>query len=189
MRVISGAARGTVLFSPQGDKTRPTSDFVKENLFNIIRADIIGARFLDLFAGTGAIGIEALSRGAAFAVFVEVSPKCFSVIRRNLEKTRFVSHASIVKSDVVTAVKKLNGQHFDLIFLDPPYLRDFTDKALREIVEQDILSKDGYIILEMSKMDKPPQVTGLTIFREKEYSGTRLVFYEIHTEVNDEVII
>ena len=178
MRVISGTARGCALFSPQGTKTRPTSDFVKENLFNLIRGDVYEANFLDLFAGTGAIGIEALSRGAEAATFVDVSPKCVAVIKRNLEKTRLDRQAVVMKSDVATAINKLSGQKFDLIFLDPPYLQGFADRVLTAIVAQGLLAGGGYVIMEMSKLDDVPEIEGLIIFKEKEYSGTRLVFYE-----------
>jgi len=181
MRVISGAARGVGLFSPKGDKTRPTSDFVKENLFNIIRDDVGGARFLDLFAGSGAIGIEALSRGAASAVFVDVSQKCVDLVRRNLEKTRLKDVATVIKADALLAPKKLAGQKFDLIYLDPPYFADFAPfvvKVLQEICDKDILEDSGYIILEMSREVATPQVAGLKVFRDKGYSGTRLVFME-----------
>ena len=181
MRVISGVAKGVSLFSPQGTKTRPTSDFVKENLFNIIRDDVRGARCLDLFAGSGAIGIEALSRGAEAVTFVDVSQKCVDLVRRNLEKARLKEAAIVLKSDALLAVKKLEGQKFDIIFLDPPYFADFAPfavKVLNEICSRDILEDSGYIILEMSKEITPPKIVGLEIFDEREYSGARLIFME-----------
>ena len=181
MRVISGTARGTGLFSPQGTETRPTSDFVKESLFNIIQADLGGASFLDLFAGSGAIGIEALSRGASSATFVDISQKSISLIKRNLAKTRLEQRASIIKSDTGAAIKKIagGGQKFNIIFLDPPYFEGLVEKILTLIVAENILAKDGYIILEMSKTEAVPNLDGLEISREREYSGARLVFYAL----------
>jgi len=180
MRVISGVARGVSLFSPRDDKTRPTSDFVKENLFNIIRDDVRGARCLDLFAGSGAIGIEALSRGATAVTFVDISQKCVDLVRRNLEKTRLRADA-VIKGDVLLVLKKLEGQKFGIIFLDPPYFADFAPfvvKVLKEICDRDILEDSGYIILEMSREIDSPRIDGLEVFDEREYSSTRLVFME-----------
>ncbi|MCL2573893.1 MAG: 16S rRNA (guanine(966)-N(2))-methyltransferase RsmD [Defluviitaleaceae bacterium] len=180
MRVVSGVAKGVSLFSPKGAKTRPTSDFVKENLFNIIRDDVRGTRFLDLFAGSGAIGIEALSRGAESVVFVDFSRESIELVRKNLEKTRLVgSGAIVIKGDALSALKKLGGQKFDIIFIDPPYNdNDLATEVFREICAMDILEDDGYIILEMSRQASVPKTIGLEIFREKEYSGTKLVFLE-----------
>jgi len=179
MRVISGTAKGVSLFSPQGTKTRPTSDFVKENMFNIIRDDVRGAAVLDLFAGSGAIGIEALSRGARSAIFVDVSQKCVDLVKRNLEKARLREAATVIKGDALVVTKKLVGQKFDMIFMDPPYFEDFAPfvtKTLKEICDADILEEDGYIILEMSREMVAPETFGLDAFDEREYSGTRLVF-------------
>jgi len=178
MRVISGTARGTALFPPHGDKTRPTSDFVKENLFNIMMDDVRGAKFLDLFAGSGAVGIEALSRGAVSATFVDISQKCIDLTKRNLEKTRLKDKAIVIKGDVAATIKKLANQKFDIIFLDPPYDENLARKALRQICEQDILEDAGYIILEMDRNADMPEVDELVSFKEKEYSSTKLVFLE-----------
>ena len=188
MRIIAGTAKGMTLFSVKGDGTRPTTDFVKENLFNIIRDDLRGEDFLDLFTGTGAVGIEALSRGARAACFVDISPKSLAVVKRNLEKAGFGARALVVKGDASRAVNKLAGRKFKLIFLDPPYFVDLAEKSLGMIVQQDILARDGYIVLEMSKEEAVPMVGGLVVLREKEYSGTRLVFYGLgheRTEHND----
>jgi len=180
MRVISGTAKGCVLFSPQGSKTRPTSDFVKENLFNIIRDDVRGARVLDLFAGSGAIGIEALSRGADAAVFVDVSQKCVDLVKRNLEKTRLKEKSIVIKGDSLAAIKKLE-EKFDIIYIDPPYFEDFAvfiAKAFKEIYDKDILEDTGYIILEMSRDADVPAIYGFDAVDQREYSSTRLVFLE-----------
>jgi len=178
MRVISGRAKGAKLFSPHGDKTRPTSDFVKENLFNIIGRDIVDVAFLDLFAGSGAIGIEALSRGASSATFIDISAKSIGLVRRNLEKTGLSSSASVIKSDAAAAVKAFAGQQFSIIFLDPPYEVGLGDKVLAQIAAADILAAGGYIVLEQSKTRQAPDIFGLFVADAREYSSTRLVFYE-----------
>lgn len=187
MRVISGTARGTGLFSPQGTTTRPTSDFVKENLFNIIQADLGGINFLDLFAGSGAIGIEALSRGASFATFVDISQKSIDLIRRNLAKVRLEQRANVIKGDAGAAIKKIaaGGQKFGIIFLDPPYFEGLVEKTLASIVTENILATDGYIVLEMSKTETATNAAGLEILKEKEYSGTRLIFYGLSDDMEN----
>ena len=176
MRVISGAARGSLLFSPIGKRTRPTSDFVKENLFNIIGNDVLGAIFLDLFAGSGQIGIEALSRGAGSCVFVDISKSCMDLIEKNLIKTKLKNKAAIIKNDANVAVKKLAGQKFDIIFMDAPYFEDFVESVLSEIKCGDVLADGGYVIIEISRATNLPEIDGFEIFKEREYSGTRLVF-------------
>ncbi|MCL2376665.1 MAG: 16S rRNA (guanine(966)-N(2))-methyltransferase RsmD [Defluviitaleaceae bacterium] len=178
MRVISGIARGTSLFPPHGEKTRPTSDFVKENLFNIIMDDVRGTNFLDLFAGSGAIGIEALSRGAIHATFVDISQKCVDLTKRNLEKTRLKEKATVMKGDAASTIKKLAGQKFDIIFLDPPYDESLANKTLQKIYNGDIMEEEGYIILEMDRSVDTPKIDGLITFKEREYSSTKLVFLE-----------
>ena len=180
MRVISGSARATTLYAVKGIQTRPTSDFIKENLFNIIRDDLRDAAFLDLFAGTGAIGIEALSRGVKQVVFVDISRKCVEVIGRNLDKTRLADRAVVIKDDALKAIKKLADRNnvFDIIYMDPPYFEDLLLNVMEYVVAHRILAKDGYIVVEMSKQYNAPEVHGLNIFKAKEYSGTRLVFYE-----------
>lgn len=181
MRVISGSAKGTALFSPRGGLTRPTSDFVKENLFNIIRENLAAANVLDLFAGTGALGIEALSRGAASGTFVDSSAKCTDTIRRNLEKTRLDSKGFVIKADALAMVKKLGeaGHKFNLIFLDPPYFEGLAEKTLKAILSHGILSEDGYAILEMSRQGNLSAMQGFRVFDKREYSGTRLVFLDL----------
>jgi len=166
------------LYSVKGTETRPTSDFVKENLFNIIRDDVRGAAFLDLFAGTGAIGIEALSRGAKHATFVDISQKSIDVIRRNLDKARLAERAVVMKENAQRAVKKLAEQKckYHLIYADPPYHEGLLEQTLNCIVAHGILADGGYIVVEMSKANALPEIHGLQIFKEKEYSGSRLAF-------------
>ena len=129
MRVITGKARGTVLKTPEGLATRPTTDRVKEALFSIIQFDIPGARVLDLFGGTGQLGIEALSRGAKFSVFVDQGAQACALIRENLKRTRFESSAKVIQSDYDLYLRK-NSDKFDIILLDPPYAEVFLENSL-----------------------------------------------------------
>ena len=176
MRVISGKTRGTRLFSPQNKFIRPTSDYVKENLFNIIQGDIMGCNFLDLFAGSGAIGIEALSRGAKTATFIDFAPQSVNLIQRNLEETKLADLSTVMKGDVPLIFKKLEGQKFDIIFLDPPYFRDFASRTLEGVLEHDILSANGYIILESENLENLEPPKGLEITQERTYGNSRLIF-------------
>jgi 16S rRNA (guanine(966)-N(2))-methyltransferase RsmD len=178
MRVISGSAKGMNLFSPKGNSIRPTTDYVKESLFNLIGQDVVGARFLDLFAGSGGIGIEALSRGAAHATFIDISQKSIHLIGRNLEKTRLSEAATVLKGELPNTLKKLQGQKFDIIFIDPPYFRDFAANILENIIKCDILESGGYIVLEAAETDEITLHGRLNIFKERIYSSSKLIFME-----------
>ena len=178
MRVIAGTAKGFRLRAPAGDATRPTLDRLRETLFNILMPQLPQSRFLDLFAGSGANGIEALSRGAATAVFVDQAPECIQVIRENLEHTRLGDRAEILACDYIRALSMLaeRKQKFDLIFLDPPYQAGLTGEALRAIVKGDLLEKDGWVIVEHSAKTPCPSVEGLSPFREKSTHVTTMTF-------------
>ncbi len=147
MRVITGSARGIRLKTPNGQKTRPTADRVKEAVFSIIQFEVEGGRFLDLFAGTGQMGIEALSRGAASAVFVDGWKEACQLVRDNLKLTRLSDRAKVFNSDYLTFLQNCREQ-FDIVFLDPPYAEIFLENALNKISEIDILSDRGIIICE-----------------------------------------
>lgn len=147
MRVITGIAKGMKLETLDGDETRPTSDRVKESIFNIIQFDIEGRRALDLFAGSGQLGIEALSRGARSAVFVDNSGAAARVIRNNLEKTRLLGNSRVIQSNYDSYLRTCHEQ-FELIFLDPPYQSKMLQKSLEIISEFDILAIRGIIICE-----------------------------------------
>ncbi|MDO4287171.1 MAG: 16S rRNA (guanine(966)-N(2))-methyltransferase RsmD [Eubacteriales bacterium] len=153
MRVISGSARGRMLQAVPGKDTRPTTDKVKESVFNILQFRLYDAVMLDLFAGTGQMGIEALSRGAARAVFVDCAPKAISVIRRNIAAARVEERAEILNLPYQQALQKLQGQKFDILFLDPPYGGELLNSALKVVESFDILSSDGIIICESSVED------------------------------------
>ncbi|MGN1098239.1 MAG: 16S rRNA (guanine(966)-N(2))-methyltransferase RsmD [Clostridia bacterium] len=147
MRVISGTARGLKLISPEGLDTRPTLDRVKEALFSMLTPYIRGAAVLDLFAGSGALGIEALSRGAERSVFVDNSRAAEAAVRTNLEKSRLAEKSRFVFRNALDYLSGC-GDSFSLIFMDPPYLGGLYEKALLLIAEKDVLSKDGIIAVE-----------------------------------------
>ena len=147
MRVISGTARGALLKTPEGLATRPTADRVKEALFSIIQFDLPGASVLDLFGGTGQLGIEALSRGAKNAVFVDESEKACRLIKENLKRTNFLETSKVYRSDYAAFLKNCT-EKFDIIFLDPPYAEVFLENSLNLITEIDILQSGGIIVTE-----------------------------------------
>ena len=147
MRVITGSARGCRLKELEGMETRPPTDRVKEGLFNIIQFDIEGRKVLDLFAGTGQLGIECLSRGAASAVFVDRRTDAVKLIRENLKATRLSDKARVVSGDSMEFLKSLR-ESFDLIFLDPPYEAGLLEPAIAHIAKFDILSPHGIIVAE-----------------------------------------
>lgn len=178
MRVISGKCRGTHLIAPEGIETRPTTDRIKETLFNMIAFDLPECQFLDLFSGSGAIGIESLSRGAKQAVFVEQGDKAFRCIRENLEKTRLKESSEILTCSAQDAVKLLaqRKMSFDIIFMDPPYALEGIDQLINSIAEYDLLNEDGYIILERSTKSIVNLPTSLVLWKEKKYRTTTLSF-------------
>ena len=149
MRVITGSARGRRLKELEGMETRPTTDRVKEGLFNILQFDIEGRRVLDLFAGTGQLGIECLSRGAASAVFVDRRADAVKLIRDNLKTTELTDRARVVSGDSMEYLKSVR-EKFDLIFLDPPYEAGLLEPAIAHIARFDILAPHGIIVAEHS---------------------------------------
>ena len=153
MRVITGTARGKRLAELEGMETRPTTDRVKEGVFNAIQFDIEGRRVLDLFAGTGQLGIECLSRGAEQCLFVDQRRDAAAVIRKNLQSTGLSDRAKVVQGDSLSCLKS-QRQKFHLIFLDPPYDTELLESALKTIAEIDILSENGIIVCE-SRADTP----------------------------------
>ena len=185
MRVISGKSRGCKLKAPEGLSTRPTTDRIKESLFNILAPDIYDCRFLDIFSGSGAIAIEALSRGAKEAVLIDSSDKAMAVIRENLIHTKLSDNAETMKSDVFSALKTLGskGRRFDIIFMDPPYAAGLYEKTLETIVRCNILADDGYIVAEQSSDDEAVYIEGLKNYRINDYKTTKMVFYALGEEV------
>lgn len=180
MRVVSGKSRGTKLIVPEGSNTRPTIDRIKETLFNMISFDIPGCLFLDLFSGSGAIGIEALSRGAKKVAMVEHHTEAVVCIRKNLEKTRLQEDAIVYNIDIYTALQKLkqNNEKFDIVFMDPPYHLEGIDKIFECIRSYNLLNETGYIILERATTNEPLGFEGYTLIKEKTYKTTTLSFFE-----------
>jgi 16S rRNA (guanine(966)-N(2))-methyltransferase RsmD len=149
MRVITGKARGVQLKTPDGMDTRPTTDRVKEALFSIIHFDIPGASVLDLFAGSGQLGIEALSRGASEAVFVDIREDACKLVKENLRRTKLQDQGKVIKAEYAQFLRNCHRK-FGIIFLDPPYSEDFLEKSLNFITEIDILQSGGIIVTERS---------------------------------------
>ena len=177
MRVITGKARGVVLKTPDGMQTRPTSDRVKEALFSIIQFEIPGAKVLDLFGGTGQLGIEALSRGAVRAVFVDQRRDACNLIRENLRRTNFSQNAQVVQSDYLQYLRRCK-ERFNIILLDPPYAEVFLENALKCITEIDILQSNGIIVTERP-LDKELGYVfpGYTRSRDYKYGKTLITLY------------
>lgn len=159
MRVIAGRARGRPLKAVPGESTRPTTDKVKEALFSMIGPFFDGERVLDLFAGTGGLGIEALSRGAGSAIFVDANPRSIEVVRRNLEAAGMSRQAEVFRNDAARAVKVLGrkGVSFDLIFLDPPYAMENGDRLLTEIAERGLAAEGAVAVLEHASSRSYPE--------------------------------
>jgi len=181
MRVISGNARGHKLTTPEGLDTRPTTDRIKESLFNIIAPDIYDCEFLDLFSGSGSIGIEALSRGAKKAVFVDSARKALDTIEHNLNHTKLADKAEIIRTEVLAAIKMLGSKNakFDIIFMDPPYMSGLYKPTLMAILAADILNKDGYIIAEHPGKVELPVAEGFKLVRTKDYKTTVMSFWTL----------
>lgn len=177
MRVITGKAGGIALKTPDGFHTRPTADRVKEALFSIIQFEIPGGRVLDLFGGTGQLGIEALSRGAKYAVFVDSQEDSCRLIRENLVRTGLTQSAQVIRADYSEYLKHCRDS-FDFIFLDPPYAEVFLENALKIITEIDILRSGGIIIAERPLgKDFSRVFPGYTRSRDYKYGKTLLTLY------------
>jgi 16S rRNA (guanine(966)-N(2))-methyltransferase RsmD len=177
MRVITGKARGVVLKTPDGMKTRPTSDRVKEAMFSIIQFDLPGAKVLDLFAGTGQLGIEAISRGAASAVFVDALDSACSLVRENLRRAKLSDQGSVVRADYLAYLSNCR-EKFDFVFLDPPYAEVFLENALNKITEIDILQSGGIIVTERPLgKDLPYTFEGFSRSKDYKYGNTLLTLY------------
>ncbi len=179
MRVIAGTAKGRKLVTPEGMNTRPTTDMLKEALFGMIQFDVPGAEFLDLFAGSGGVGIEALSRGAVSLDSVEQDAKALSCIRTNLKTIGFAEKAKVWPMPVERALQQLaaQGRRFDMIFMDPPYLKGWEEKVAALISEYDLLKTDGILIVE-SASETIVRVDGLDVVKEKVYKTTRFTFMQ-----------
>ena len=177
MRVISGKARGIVLKTPEGLQTRPTADRVKEAMFSIIQFDLPGATVLDLFGGTGQLGIEAVSRGAKHAYFVDAADSACRLIRENLRRAKMEEQGSVTRGDYLQYLSQCR-QKFDIIFLDPPYAEVFLENAIKKISEIDILESGGIIVAERP-VEKPLflEIDGFSRSKDYKYGNTLLTLY------------
>lgn len=177
MRVITGSARGVQLKTPDGMVTRPTTDRVKEAMFSIIHFEIPGAEVLDLFGGTGQLGIEALSRGAKSAVFVDAGEPACRLIKENLKRTKLDGQGKVIRSDYLDFLNRTKEQ-FDIILLDPPYAEVFLENALKRITEIDILRENGIIVAERPLgKELPWEFPGYERSKDYKYGKTLLTVY------------
>ncbi len=182
MRVITGKARGRRLKTPPGMETRPTAEAVKEGIFSALQFQLEGRRVLDLFAGTGQLGIEALSRGAAFAVFVERKRETAALVRENLRLTGLEGQARVVCGGALEYLARA-GEPFDLIFMDPPYAAGAWEKALGEISRRSLLSVGGQVLCEAPReMPLPQRVEGLTARKTYRYGRVTVTLYRREEE-------
>jgi 16S rRNA (guanine966-N2)-methyltransferase len=176
MRIIAGSRRGHTIFAPKGLDTRPTSDRVRENVFNIVAPWVEGARVLDLYAGSGAMGLEALSRGAESAVFVESEPEALRAIERNLDKLRLTG-ARVVRGVAATALAQESGtgRKYDLVLADPPYM--MTDYHTLSRYLPALLAENGLLVLETAAKVEP-ELPGLAVRTTRKYGSTRVTVFE-----------
>ncbi len=182
MRVVGGSAKGTILKTARGEKIRPTSDKIRESLFNILAADIEKSSFLDCYAGSGAVGIEALSRGAKKAIFVESNKDAISIIRENLERCHLEKKAVVIHKSFERSARKIKEfqNSLDLIFVDPPYQGIDYRKILEITGKQKLLHRNGWLIIEHLKKETLPHVYyDLNKVKLKSYGQTALSFYRL----------
>ncbi len=193
MRIISGEAKGRPLFAPSGSQTRPTSDKIRGALFNIIGARVMDSRVLDLFGGSGALALEALSRGAESAVIVDSSRQARQAIDRNARsvlKDDFEQRARILCQDYRGAITALEGRIFDLVFLDPPYrMEEAYGDALSRLLKADMLAPGCLVVMERRKEARIPLPEAVAVFDTRQYGDTAVDFAEIRSaddEATDE---
>ncbi len=188
MRVIAGTARSMPLKCIDGLETRPTTDRIKETLFNILQMEIPGCRFLDLFAGSGAIGIEALSRGAEYAAFAENNKKAYECVVDNLAFTKLADRSRVFFMDALGALRVMEGDEpFDLIFLDPPYGKGLEEDVLAYLEQSSLADEDTTIVLETDLKGDMRWISdyGFSVRKEKRYKTNRHLFIERTRETND----
>ena len=178
MRIISGNARGTKLYTLEGNNTRPTLDRVKEALFNKINFQLEEAIVLDLFAGSGALGLEALSRGAKIAYFGENSHQAAKVIEKNIYKTKMQDKAKLIIKDYKKILEEVKQIKFDIIFLDPPYETNYDIEAIELVLKDNLLKDNGFIVLETDSNEKENTIKTLNIKRDdtRKYGRVKLLF-------------
>ena len=179
MRIIAGTARSLPLKTIEGLETRPTTDKIKETLFNMLQNDVPGCYFLDLFAGSGQIGLEAISRGALYAVFIENNRKAAKCIEDNIAFTKFTKESRLLTTDVISGISSLEGKYtFDIIFMDPPYDKMLERDVLEVLKDSSILKPDTIIVVEASDRTGFDYLSdmGYVIVKEKKYKTNKHVF-------------
>ena len=181
LRVISGKARGQKLRSVPGNSTRPITDRVKESLFNILGADVISATLLDLFAGTGSVGIEALSRGAQFVRFIDIDRQAVVTTLSNLKHTRLSENAEVVRSDAFVYLGREPDQAFDYVYVAPPQYKELWKKAMFSLsTHTDWLAEDAWVIVQIHPVEyETLNLPNLREFDQRKYGSTLLLFYEV----------
>ena len=179
MRIIGGKARGTKLFTLEGENTRPTLDRVKESLFNIIQNDLDNKVVLDLFSGSGALALESLSRGAKKAILCDNNQDVIKIIKKNVVKTHFEDYTEILLQDYKKAIKSIK-EKVDIIFIDPPYEKNIAIDAIKKILENEILKEDGLIVLETDQLQRELEqlndIKNIKIKDLREYGRVKLIF-------------
>ena len=181
LRVIGGEAKGRKLRQVPGGSTRPVSDRVKEALFNILNPDIGGSAFMDLFAGTGSVGIEAISRGAALAAFLDTNPRAIRTIETNLEHTGFLERAAVMRRDAFVYLSQAPPQRFDYAYVAPPQYKDLWHKAVLQLdTDPDVLNPDAWVIAQIHPKEYLQlEMKHLVEFDKRRYGSTELIFYEL----------
>lgn len=185
MRIISGSARGTKLNTLEGQETRPTLDRVKESVFNIIQNEIYNSVFLDLFAGSGAIGLEAASRGAKKVILCDKSKEAAKIINKNIEKTHLKEKVELYNLDYEILLKKITNEKIDIIYIDPPYNSDFAIKSVKIILEQKLINENSIIIIETDEQIKilnEIKKIEVEVVDERKYGRATLIFLKIGKE-------
>lgn len=176
MRIIAGSRKGHKLMEFDGMKVRPTTDRVKESMFNLIQDYIAGGTILDLFAGTGALTFEALSRGACRAVCTDIDINSINIIRKNADALNF-ANLEIVNKDAQSYIKS-SAEKFSVIFLDPPYNKGFIKPVVEDILKYSLLDDNGIIVLESDSVDEHDEISGLEIIKQRKYGRTYITVYQ-----------
>ncbi|NLE12426.1 MAG: 16S rRNA (guanine(966)-N(2))-methyltransferase RsmD [Clostridiales bacterium] len=183
MRIITGSAKGAKLEALEGEETRPTAERVKEAVFSMIQFDIEGRRVLDLFAGSGQMGLEALSRGAERAVFTDSNPHAVEIIKANAQKIGLFKRCSISCTDYARYIRSAAGEKFDIIFLDPPYGSDLLEDALKMLTAADLVADNGYVICET---DSPTPLSAEGMRLKRHYKYGRIYISLLTKEASDD---
>ena len=180
IRVLAGSAKGRKIKGPAGLDFRPTTGMVKEYIFNFVTLRITGYGFLDLFAGSGSLGIEALSRGAEHGIFIDSSNTSLQLLKKNLDHCRFTEKADILKGSVFSCLDAFgkNGEKFDIIFADPPFKNNYREQIAESVFKNKLLSSDGFLIIEHEKHDTDSMNHNLYLFKQKKFGHCQISIYK-----------